>query len=113
MANIKQVKVNNTVYEVTGKVMTGATSSVAGASGSVPAPAAGDQDKFLGGDGEWHPVAGASIDTSITDGTTSQNAPTSQAVAQYVLGKGYLTQIIIPINPAVTPTTNGAMWITT
>jgi hypothetical protein len=32
---------------------TGATSSVAGANGLVPAPAAGDQDKVLKGDGTW------------------------------------------------------------
>lgn len=33
--------------------MTGATSSAAGAKGLVPAPAAGDNDKFLKGDGTW------------------------------------------------------------
>ena len=34
-------------------VMTGATSSTAGLSGNVPAPAAGDEDKVLKGDGTW------------------------------------------------------------
>ncbi len=34
-------------------VMTGATASVAGAAGLVPAPAAGDNVKFLRGDGSW------------------------------------------------------------
>lgn len=33
--------------------MTGATSSAAGTAGVVPAPAAGDQNKFLRGDGTW------------------------------------------------------------
>lgn len=33
--------------------MTGATASAAGAKGLVPAPAAGDNDKFLRGDGTW------------------------------------------------------------
>lgn len=33
--------------------MTGATASTAGAHGYVPAPAAGDQNKFLQGDGTW------------------------------------------------------------
>ena len=93
--------------------MTGASASTAGASGAVPAPSAGDEGKYLGGDGQWHTIAGAQMDTSITDGTTSQNAPTSQAVSQYVLGKGYLTEIIIPIDPVTTPTTDGAMWIET
>lgn len=34
-------------------VMTGATSSTAGTSGLVPAPAAGSQEKYLKGDGTW------------------------------------------------------------
>lgn len=37
--------------------MTGATAQGAGASGLVPAPAAGDQAKFLKGDGTWDTVA--------------------------------------------------------
>lgn len=40
-------------------VMTGASSSVAGASGLVPAPAMGDQDKVLKGDGTWGAVDAA------------------------------------------------------
>lgn len=39
--------------------MTGATASTAGAHGYVPAPAAGDQDKVLKGDGTWGTVAAA------------------------------------------------------
>lgn len=35
------------------KVMTGATFKTAGVAGLAPAPAAGDQDKFLKGDGTW------------------------------------------------------------
>ena len=37
----------------TNPVMTGAGASAAGAKGLVPAPAAGDNDKFLRGDGTW------------------------------------------------------------
>jgi hypothetical protein len=37
-------------------LMVGATASVAGASGSVPAPAAGDDSKLLRGDGTWQTV---------------------------------------------------------
>lgn len=44
---------------------TGATSSVAGANGLVPAPAAGDEGKFLKGDGTW---ATASSGSSYTAG---------------------------------------------
>lgn len=35
---------------------TGATSSADGAAGQVPAPDAGDEDKYLRGDGTWSPV---------------------------------------------------------
>lgn len=40
--------------------MTGATSSTAGAHGLVPAPAAGDNTKFLRGDGTWQIAGGGS-----------------------------------------------------
>lgn len=39
--------------------MTGATASTAGTHGLVPAPAAGDNTKFLGGDGTWKAVPAA------------------------------------------------------
>lgn len=38
--------------------MTGATSEEAGASGTVPAPQAGDDTKFLRGDGSWQEAGG-------------------------------------------------------
>lgn len=55
---------NNAKYwagEVAGAAndMTGATSSTAGTHGLVPAPAAGDNTKFLGGDGAWKDVPAA------------------------------------------------------
>ena len=37
-------------------IMTGATASTSGRSGLVPVPAAGDQNKFLRGDGTWQQV---------------------------------------------------------
>ena len=40
-------------YDAANTVMTGATSSAAGMAGRVPAPAAGQQSKFLRGDGTW------------------------------------------------------------
>lgn len=45
--------VNKTPEEIQIEVMTGATADAAGASGLVPAPAAGEQDKYLRGDGMW------------------------------------------------------------
>lgn len=52
---------NDGVLSTTATTMTGATSSSAGTSGFVPAPAAGDQDKFLKGDGTY-----ATVNTSPT-----------------------------------------------
>lgn len=45
--------VNKTPEEIQVEVMTGATADAAGTSGLVPAPAAGEQDKYLRGDGVW------------------------------------------------------------
>ena len=53
-------KVNAVIDDVAGKAstanMTGASDSSAGKSGLVPAPAVGDQDKFLSGAGTWKAV---------------------------------------------------------
>jgi hypothetical protein len=43
--------------------MVGATASTAGTAGLVPAPAAGDEDKVLKGDGTWG-EAGSSVRVS-------------------------------------------------
>lgn len=60
--------------------MTGATSSAAGAAGLVPAPAAGDQGKFLKGDGTWAVVqSGPTVVQTTGQSTTdvmSQKAVT-------------------------------------
>jgi len=47
---------------------TGATPSVAGATGIVPQPAAGDDGKYLRGDGVWATVAGGGGGGAPTDG---------------------------------------------
>lgn len=49
---------------IDGSIMTGASADNAGTSGFVPAPQAGDQNKFLRGDGTWAEIEGGSIDTS-------------------------------------------------
>ena len=55
--NGKILKVSNGAWVVstadTPNVMTGCTSSAAGSSGLVTAPSAGDENKFLAGDGTW------------------------------------------------------------
>jgi hypothetical protein len=47
---------------VTGSVMAGATATTAGTSGYVPAPQAGDENKFLRGDGSWADVPTTNVD---------------------------------------------------
>lgn len=48
--------------DTTYSAFSGATSSAAGSAGLVPVPAAGDDTKFLAGDGTWQTVATGSID---------------------------------------------------
>ena len=63
----------------TDATMTGASSGSAGAKGLVPAPAAGDQGKFLRGDGTWQ----SEVDT-LTDLTdTNISTPTDGQVLKY------------------------------
>lgn len=51
--------------DTTYSVMTGATSSTAGVSGLVPAPAAGDEAKVLSGAGTWVNQSGGGVSTVI------------------------------------------------
>lgn len=50
---------------ISSSVMTGATEEEAGKSGLVPTPQAGDQNKFLRGDGTWAEIGGDGVDTSL------------------------------------------------
>ena len=65
----------NASMTLSAKAMTGATSDAAGTAGYVPAPAAGDDDAYLKGDGTWGTppgttyTAGSHID--ITGSTIS------------------------------------------
>jgi len=69
----KSVPSNAVFTDTTYSVMTGAGASSAGASGLVPAPASGDNTKFLRGDGTWQTVSsggsGANIDLSNLSAT--------------------------------------------
>ena len=60
---------NEGVLSTTATVMSGATSSAAGTSGYVPAPAAGDQNKFLKGDGTFSETPSASLTYDSTEET--------------------------------------------
>lgn len=56
-------------------VFTGATSSTAGVAGIVPAPAAGDQGKFLRGDGTWATAITSDIKVRQALDTSNKNYP--------------------------------------
>ena len=62
------IQINNGVISATDTTYSpfdGATSSTAGTAGLVPAPLAGDQTKFLAGDGTWQAVQGGSSVTTF------------------------------------------------
>ncbi len=69
--------------------MGGASSSAAGTAGAVPAPASGDQEKFLRGDGTWVAASVEDTKVNVTLSTTSKayllgvtDTPTSTATAR-------------------------------
>ena len=68
----------NTTYSV----MTGASSSVDGASGLVPQPVAGNQSKYLRGDGQW----ATPTNTTYSVATTSANGLMSSAMVTKLNG---------------------------
>ena len=68
----KTVPADAVFTDTTYDVFTGATSSAAGTSGLVKAPVAGDQEKFLRGDGNWATVS--TTDTKNTAGATDTSS---------------------------------------
>lgn len=113
-ATSKAVK---TAYDAANKTMTGATATVAGAAGIVPQPAAGDQGKFLRGDGTWvdgsgtvdsvnnvRPditknvtLTGSDISVSSTDSTTIASALSTQSQQIASLGATFW-QVVVEDN---------------
>lgn len=83
----------NTTYED----FTGATASVAGASGLVPAPGVGKNTSFLRGDGTW----------AVPHDTTYSNATTSTAGLMSSQDKTKLDGIADNANNYTHPTTSG------
>ena len=75
----------------TDAAMTGASSGSAGAKGLVPAPAAGDQGKFLRGDGTWQSEVDTLTgltDTNISTPTDGQVLKYDSASSKWVNGNG-------------------------
>lgn len=74
--------------DTTYSAFTGASSGTAGTAGLVPAPAAGDESKYLKADGTWSTVSsGGTVDQSYDP--TSSNAQSGTAVAEAVYDRQY------------------------
>lgn len=67
MADVKKIVLpGGTELNIVMETMTGASSSAAGSAGAVPAPSAGDESKFLAGDGTWKTAGGGGGGASFT-----------------------------------------------
>ncbi len=87
----------STIIDTAVGIMQGATPTVAGVSGLVPVPKAGDQGKFLRGDGAWSVINIPTFNTDIFSLDSDQ---------QYILnGYNLAPQGSIPIK-----TSNGIEW---
>ena len=78
-ADGKTISATDTTYSD----FTGATSQDAGAHGLVPAPAAGDEDKVLKGDGTWGAITPGASTTIFYIGTTTLPSTSSITTSLY------------------------------
>lgn len=96
-------------------VMKGATSAAAGAAGTVPAPAAGDQNKFLTGRGAWASAltSQTQADWNATSGVAAiKNKPTIPSkTSQLTNDSNFATTSAIPTK--VSQLTNDSGYLTT
>jgi hypothetical protein len=92
-----------TAYDAAVLVMTGATSSAAGASGRVPAPASGDQDKVLAGSGDWITLPESGIVYIVNMGTVS-SLPKTMSV------NGVTTDMVCVRADLGTPSAQASEW---
>lgn len=86
---------NNTISatDTTYQDFAGATSGAAGTSGLVPAPAAGDEGKFLKGDGTWDDAAGSTYTAGSGIDITNDVISVDTTVVQEKLTAGTNIQI--------------------
>lgn len=94
---------------------TGATSSVAGAAGLVPAPTTSDPDKYLKGDGTWStPPDTTYVDFVGADGTSAGTqglvpAPAATDNTKFLKGDGTWDTVTFSLSPATTSTIGGVI----
>ena len=75
----------STIINTAVGVMRGATASAAGTSGLVPTPLAGDQNKFLKGNGSWATINIPTFDSGVFE-TNSNNEITLVGISQARVG---------------------------
>lgn len=102
---------DNTSYELTGaqvkdlankikakaadNIFVGATSAAPGSKGIVPAPQAGDDTKFLKGDGTWATVSGGGVTVVQTTGQSTTDVMSQKAVTDEI---GNIATILQTLN---------------
>lgn len=116
-----QAEVNALINAVpTYSDFTGATSGAAGAHGLVPAPAAGDQTKFLSGDGTWQTVQSGSTQTIFYMNASETGATrhlyksfdmTGLATMQDIIDANEDGQVIVRISTSVDPSSYSDMYL--
>lgn len=103
--------------DTTYSVMSGASAGSAGTAGLVPAPAAGDQNKALKGDGTWGEVASGTIfymnasESGATRHLYKSPDMTGLATMQDIIDANEEGQVIVRISTSVTPETYSDMYL--
>lgn len=84
--NVADVDIDGDQHAIKVPYMEGATSLADGAGGLVPAPEAGDEGKFLKGDGTWGDVAGSAEDIDYDNTESGLTADNVQDAIDEVAG---------------------------
>lgn len=103
--------------DTTYSVMSGASSGSAGTSGLVPAPAAGDQNKALKGDGTWGDVSSGTIfymnsgETGTTRHLYKSSDMTGLVTMQDIINANEEGQVVVRISTSVDPSSYSDMYL--
>lgn len=103
--------------DTTYSVMSGATSGSAGTSGLVPAPAAGDQNKALKGDGTWGDVSSGTIfymnsgETGTTRHLYKASDMTGLVTMQDIIDANEEGQVVVRISTSVDPSSYSDIYL--
>ena len=103
--------------DTTYSVMSGASAGTAGTSGLVPAPAAGDQNKALKGDGTWGDVSSGTIfymnsgETGTTRHLYKASDMTGLVTMQDIINANEEGQVVVRISTSVDPSSYSDMYL--